>query len=226
MNSTPPPTDDVEPDGVFKFLTDASQARVQMQHKCGEVSLQVTAALGAVIAALITAFLSHPVASGGAAQAATAGASNLLSPEGLVSFIRGFLFLYAFVQTMITANYIYHTFQIHILGLIYDQLAPGFSNRIAQGIRQAEMDHMRLPLFARRFGWAFVNSCQPLIPAFSALLAWPASFYFLWVQDRTPPHWSSFAIASLGVTLLFGTLLVLLSKAHERTGSVRHRNPR
>jgi hypothetical protein len=177
------------------------------------MSLQVTAALGAVMAALITAFLSHSGSLGGAGQSTGAGESTLLNPEALAFFILTLLFLYALVQTLITANYIYHTFQIHILGVTFDQLAPAVIGAVEEGIKQMQTGDKTPTSRWLKTGWLFVRSCQPLIPAVSALLGWPAFFYFLFVMECTPPNWPSCFMASAGVVIL---LIILLSRLHKQ----------
>jgi len=190
--------DRVEPAEVFKFFTNATLARIQLQHKCGEMSLQVTAALGALMAALITAFLSRSSSSASTSQPA------LLRVDSLTIFIRGLFALYALIQTLITANYIYHTFQTHIMHVLRERFAPRLAEDIHAGVQNKEEDAGVPPSGWRarwlKGGWLLVRYSQPLIPSCSAILGW---LVFLWSVLVWPSMtWGWFLLVSVPVVCI------------------------
>lgn len=227
-----------------------------MQHKCGEMSLQVNAALGAVIAVFITAYFSHLDSKGSAGQIARVGQITIagqvtnanqiasvgqitiagqvtnvsqitifgntnatqadnaakagstrkkslliddVSPELLVG---GLLFVYALVQTLITLNYVYHTFQIHLFHVRFKQLAPRLSEFNYAEIKQTQTESLMF-----RWGWRVVKWSQPWIPAISASLGWLAFLYILsfYLNSRYNP---SHLFEGLSVLVLIGGLVL------------------
>jgi hypothetical protein len=181
---------------VYSLLCSASLARTQMQQKCGEMSLRITEILGAAIAAMISAKASKSLG---------------LSSEFIESLTFGLIILYALIQTLITANYIYHTFQVWIVDIQKDQLVPQVYEVMRVGVLQTKA--LRPLDWRVRAGLRFVRSCQPLIPAFSAIFGCVACLYYksVW-QSPSLSSWALFVIGSLFVFVLYGIPLKWLQE--------------
>ena len=194
------PPHQVEASEIFKFCTNANLTRCQMQHKCGEMSLQVTAALGTAIAALMIAYLSKSGSSTGSGQ------SSLLTTGSVVSFIRALLFLYALIQSLITANYIYQTYQTFLLDLVYSQLTLQVAESVKAGIAgkvNSEFSPSRQPGWWLHLGWRVVTRSQPLIIGGLAFLGWVAFLWSILVWRSTASHWFLVVLVLLLPGLLF-----------------------
>jgi len=175
-----------------------------MQHKCGEMSIQVTAALGTAIAALIIAMLSKSDPSTGAGQ------STLLTFNSVVRFISALFCLYAVVQSLIIANYIYQTLQVLLLELgyapLHDKIVQSSQPSIIKQIDR-ELSPSRQPgAWLRRGHWVATHS-QPLIIYSSAFLGWVAFFLSILIWPSAISPW--FLLLIIPASFSFGAFYLL-----------------
>lgn len=143
------------------------------------MSIQVTAAFGTAVAALIIAWLSKSAPSAGADQ------SNLLTSGYVARLITALVFLYAFVQSLILANYVYQTFQVGLIEHVCDPLTREIWQFIdSYTLKQSdrEFSSSRQQGACLRGGWLVATSSQPLIIYCSAGLGWLSFFFssFVW----------------------------------------------
>jgi hypothetical protein len=183
------------------------------------MSLHITEILGAGIAALIAASF-------------TDSKFALLKPNSIQHFITYLLFLYALLQTLITLNYIHHTFQTHLLNLRFGELTRVLNESNLEDIRNNEMVPRRFPpswWHLRRYGLAIdhflVASSQPMIPSTSTILGWTGFLVSIldpglvsWLLEQfksilfprsSPSHLDVFLIV-LVLAIAAGALLICL----------------
>jgi hypothetical protein len=168
----PPPLDDGA--AVYNALRNEINARIGLQNKCVELSIHITSALAAAIVALV---------------AARSNIGSILEPVTLL------IAFYGLVQSLILANYIYHTyFVLRIHTYIRDRMLPYVQDRA--GLVMGHYEGSSLPQDVRAYGtmlgWAiFRFQSLPLYGSIglawvvvSALLLWPPTPFALsyWVS--------------------------------------------
>jgi hypothetical protein len=108
-SASPNPVEKCSADAVYGVWTNLAAFRSQMQHKCVEMSLQITTGLAVGVFALMVAKPADP------------SAFNSPTKHCLVIVVN----LYTILQLLILANYLYHTF----LGAIHWLTANEFSQK-------------------------------------------------------------------------------------------------
>jgi len=159
-----------------------------MQHKCVEMSITLTAALAAALFALL---------------------SKTVLPGKLLVAVLG---VYSLIQSLILANYIYHTFMVNLITKHID----GLTRHIGEPICKSIADSPCTPTdSSEQFATTVTNRLQPLIIYCSILFSW---FFFaislLWYCWRLSVCLSCSALL---VVVLLACVDLCLYKLHTRT---------
>jgi hypothetical protein len=138
------------PDTMYRFWSDQASFRSQMQHKCVELSLQITTGLVAGVFALMVTKSSDPSALNSATRVCFVIVVNL----------------YTMLQLLILANYLFHTFlmMIHWLG------PREFSQKYDKAIDAILVQKITPPSPSEKARAAFLSCFQPLIIYFSGFI--------------------------------------------------------
>src|ERR1035438_1090180 len=142
------------PDTMYGLLANHVSQRTQMQHKCVEMSLHITTGLAAGAFAMMFSELSK--ASGISAF------DSALAKGWLVVAID----LYAILQLLILANYLYNTYMI----LVLDTLSKPLNQANINAIDNSLLQRIPFPTSSQEKDVYILKRLQPLIIYFSALI--------------------------------------------------------
>ena len=159
MNQGSPSPDAPEnchPDTIYKFASDQAILRTQLQHKCVEISLQITTGLAVGAFAVMFRELSN------SAHPSTFISTFSLPVSKLCLVI--VIELYTILQLLILANYLYHTFMTIISGLP----AQAISQTHINAIRKSLLNTLPSPNPRQKRDASILLRFQPLIIYFSA----------------------------------------------------------
>lgn len=187
------------PEGVkggesFQFWSSGALARSERQQKCVEMSLTVTVGLGAAFAVL-----GEGVVKGKGTDTHTAFALVLL--------------LYATIQTLILANYVFQTLQVVLcnvhIGFLREKLDTQVNTRIVEKLPNRTG-------FCWRWGLRLGEGLQPLVIYFSVFCGWVGAALYCWfcAWPNISGWWSMLFV----IPLIGFVVLGIMHRCHEDLG--------
>ena len=149
-------------DALFGCMSNQAILRSQMQHKCVEMSLQITTGLAAGVFALMFTKSADP------------SAFNHATKVCFVIVVD----LYTILQLLILANYLFHTF----LGIINWRGPHELSQELSKAFSEKLLQEQKPPTQSQKARAAILNVFQPLIIYSSTLIGFLACFVLaLWL---------------------------------------------
>ena len=193
-SASPDGPENCQADTVFQFWGNLASLRSQMQHKCVEMSLQITTGLAVGVFAVMFHELSNSANPAGFKSAFSFAPAKIC----LVIIVD----LYTILQLLILANYLYHSFMANIIELYLAQLNLGR----AKAIHTSLLHNLETPIPSQRKCANNLYRFQPLIIYFSAFIGILACLGFaLWLF--VPPI--GFLLPSLLVIIPLSLFFVL-----------------
>jgi hypothetical protein len=195
MNQESAPPDAAEmcsAEEAYRCGSNIGTLRSGMQHKCVEMSLQITTGLAAAVVALMLS------------KSADLSTVNPPTKVCLVIVVD----LYTFLQLLLLANYLFHTFIVTISWLGPHEL----SRRLDEAIGHKLLQKQKCPTPFEKTSAAILNCFQPLIIYFSGFIGFLACLGFaLWLL---PPIWSWPCWFFVIIAMVLLCVLIILGLFH------------